>query len=126
MTPEHLKSVVEGHKEIDVDMIREVAVYEDGYDNQHPLIEGFWKIVEEYDEQSRSQLLEFVTASDRVPVNGVESMSFAIVRNGGDCDRIPTAMTCFGKLLLPEYSSVEKLREKLRIALENSRGFGSI
>ena len=126
LTPEYLKDVVEGQKKIDVELIRKVATYEDGYHGQHPLIEGFWKIVGEYDEQRRSQLLEFVTASDRIPVNGVQSMSFAIVRNGGDCDRIPSAMTCFGKLLLPEYSSVEKLKEKLQIALENSRGFGSI
>ena len=120
------KSLVEGHKEIDVDMLRKVATYEDGYHNKHRMIIGFWQIVEEYDEQSRSQLLEFVTASDRIPVNGVQSMPFAIVRNGGDCDRIPSAMTCFGKLLLPEYSSMEKLKNKLRIALENSRGFGSV
>lgn len=39
--------------------------------------------------------------------------------------RIPTSMTCFGKLLLPEYSSFEKLKRKLEIALENSQGFGS-
>ena len=126
LTAENLKDVVEGQKEIDVEALRAMASYEDGYDREHPLIKGFWEIVEGYDEQSRSQLLEFVTASDRIPVNGVQSMSFAIVRNGGDCDRIPSAMTCFGKLLLPEYSSVEKLREKLRIALDNCLGFGSI
>jgi hypothetical protein len=34
-------------------------------------------------------------------------------------------MTCFGKLLLPEYSSFDKLKSKLEIALENSKGFGS-
>lgn len=126
LNPNLFKRVVEGHKEIDVDMLQKVATYEDGYDRKHPLIKGFWQIVSDFDEHRRSQLLEFVTASDRIPVNGVQSMPFAIVRNGGDCDRIPSAMTCFGKLLLPEYSSVEKLRDKLRIALENSRGFGSI
>lgn len=34
-------------------------------------------------------------------------------------------MTCFGKLLLPDYSSFEKLKAKLGIALENCKGFGS-
>jgi len=38
--------------------------------------------------------------------------------------RIPGASTCFGKLLLPEYESAKKLRAKLDIALDNSKGFG--
>ena len=126
LKPSLFKRLVEGHKDINVEMLRIVASYEDGYHEKHPLIKDFWRIVGDFDEQRRSQLLEFVTASDRIPVNGVQTMPFAIVRNGGDCDRIPSAMTCFGKLLLPEYSSAEKLRDKLQIALENSRGFGSL
>ncbi|KAE9962822.1 hypothetical protein BLS_009979 [Venturia inaequalis] len=61
----------------------------------------------------------------RVPVQGWSGLAFSIVRNGGDTERIPTSMTCFGKLLLPEYSSYKKLRAKLEIALENCQGFGS-
>lgn len=87
-------------------------------------MEGFWDIVQNYTDDERRLLLEFVTANDRIPVNGLNSVKFDIIRNGGDSDRIPSAVTCFGKLLLPEYSSTEKLREKLNLALENSKGFG--
>ena len=38
--------------------------------------------------------------------------------------RLPTSLTCFGRLLLPEYSSREALEEKLDKALENAKGFG--
>lgn len=38
--------------------------------------------------------------------------------------RLPTSSTCFGRLLLPEYSCREVLEEKLDKALENSQGFG--
>jgi hypothetical protein len=31
-------------------------------------------------------------------------------------------MTCFSRLLLPEYSSAEKLQQKLMCALDNGRG----
>jgi hypothetical protein len=40
--------------------------------------------------------------------------------------RIPTSMTCFGRLLIPEYNAKEKLARKLKIALENSEGFGVV
>jgi hypothetical protein len=33
-------------------------------------------------------------------------------------------LTCFGRLLLPEYSSRGALEEKLDKALENAKGFG--
>jgi hypothetical protein len=38
--------------------------------------------------------------------------------------RLPTSLTCFGRLLLPEYSSREFLAQKLDKALENAQGFG--
>eukprot|EP00035_Acanthoeca_spectabilis_P013345 m.247278 g.247278 ORF g.247278 m.247278 type:complete len:64 (-) comp15860_c0_seq6:362-553(-) len=47
-----------------------------------------------------------------------------IQRNGGDSDRLPTALTCFGRLLLPEYSTKEKLQQRLALALEHGAGFG--
>ena len=69
-------------------------------------------------------LLEFVTASSRVPANGISSILFVIQRNGPDSDRVPTSLTCFGRLLLPEYSTRKKLKKKLELALENGKGFG--
>ena len=87
----------------------------------------FWDIVEhEYDAAMLSKLLEFVTSSPRVPVQGVSSMTFMLQENGQDESRLPTSSTCFGTLLLPEYKSKDVLRERLRIAIENSQGFGSI
>lgn len=38
--------------------------------------------------------------------------------------RLPTAHTCFNVLLLPEYSSKEKLERCLRVAITYSKGFG--
>jgi hypothetical protein len=39
-------------------------------------------------------------------------------------EHLPTSHTCFNSLLLPEYSSKEKLRAKLLTAIENAQGFG--
>ena len=40
--------------------------------------------------------------------------------------RLPTAHTCFNALLLCDYSSKEKLRERLTKAISYAKGFGMI
>ncbi|KAJ6256235.1 Ubiquitin-protein ligase [Drechslerella dactyloides] len=122
--PATLRHLVEGSKEIDIAALEAAAKYDDGYHPNHRVIKDFWAIVRTYDNDQRRALLEFVTASDRVPVSGIASVMFVVQRNGGDSERVPTSLTCFGRLLLPEYSGRKKMREKLRVALENGRGFG--
>ena len=51
-------------------------------------------------------------------------MPFVIMKHGEDSDQLPSAHTCFNHLLLPNYSTREKLKEKLLIAIINSEGFG--
>lgn len=40
--------------------------------------------------------------------------------------RLPTSHTCFNTLLLPEYSSKEKLKERLLKAITHAKGFGML
>ncbi|MCJ1381602.1 hypothetical protein MMC17_004713 [Xylographa soralifera] len=123
-TPEALQKVVEGNQTIDIAELESATKYENGYSANHSTIKDFWFVVRSFSEDQLRKLLEFVTASDRVPVKGVSSMTFMIQRNGTDDDRLPTSLTCFGRLLLPEYSSRERLQEKLCLAIENAQGFG--
>jgi HECT-domain (ubiquitin-transferase) len=123
--PETLQSVVEGVQEIDISELRRVTRYV-GWDANHRTVKDFWSIVKKFNTDEKKKLLEFVTASDRVPVGGMRNVQFVIQRNGvGDIDgHLPTSYTCYGTLLLPEYSSKEVLREKVAMALENAKGFG--
>ncbi|CAZ81391.1 unnamed protein product [Tuber melanosporum] len=123
-TPSNFQSLTEGIQDIDISELEKAARYEDGYSPTHRVIKDFWAIVRGFSAERRRQLLEFVTASGRVPVNGISSIMFVIQRNGPDSDRVPTSLTCFGRLLLPEYSRRAKLRDKLKLALENGKGFG--
>ncbi|KAJ1338336.1 ubiquitin-protein ligase E3 A [Microdochium nivale] len=126
LTPSLLQSIVEGTQEIDVSELRRAARYV-GWDASHRTVRDFWSIVKKFDERMRRKLLEFVTASDRVPVGGVGNIQFIIQKNGeeeGDGGHLPTAYTCYGTLLLPEYPSRDALKERLSMALENAQGFG--
>lgn len=124
--PITLKSLVEGTQEISISALKPATRYEEGYSATHPTILDFWSVVEEYGQDDRRKLLEFVTASERVPVTGFESMNFVIVRNGSDSEMLPTSSTCFGKLMLPEYAGRCKLKGKLDLAIQNSKGFGIV
>lgn len=64
--------------------------------------------------------------SDRVPVGGMSRLKLVIARNGSDSDRLPTSHTCYNVLLLPEYTTKEKLEERLLKAINYSKGFGMI
>lgn len=126
LTPSLLQSVVEGVQEIDIAELKRYARYV-GWDASHRTVKDFWSVVKRYDENMKRKLLEFVTASDRVPVGGVKNLMFIIQRNGEEDDpagRLPTSYTCYGTLLLPEYKDKEMLRERLGMALENAQGFG--
>ncbi|TVY65501.1 Ubiquitin-protein ligase E3A, partial [Lachnellula suecica] len=118
-----LQSVVEGVQDIDISELRRCTRYI-GWDASHHTIRDFWSVVRRYDLEQKKRLLEFVTASDRVPVGGMRGLQFTIQRNGVDDGHLPSSYTCYGILLLPEYSTREVLRGKLGVALENSRGFG--
>ncbi|KAH9996440.1 hypothetical protein F4779DRAFT_606977 [Xylariaceae sp. FL0662B] len=126
LTPSLLQSIVEGTQEIDVGELRRAARYV-GWDASHRTVRDFWSIVKRYDDRMRRKLLEFVTASDRVPVGGMANIQFVVQKNGeeeGDGGHLPTAYTCYGTLLLPEYRDKDVLRERLAMALENAQGFG--
>lgn len=90
------------------------------------VVEWFWQIFEcELSATQRQQLLMFVTGSDRIPATGVRGMVFKIscLGGGADSDRLPVAHTCFNELCLYNYSSRNKLLQKLLIAITESQGF---
>jgi hypothetical protein len=124
-TAEALQSFIEGVQEIDIEGLQASTVY-DGYTADDQVIRWFWEAVKSWDHRRKKLLLEFVTASDRVPVNGVSVIGFVIQNNGPSDEILPRSMTCFATLLLPQYSSKEVLERRLGIAVEHAKGFGTI
>jgi ubiquitin-protein ligase E3 A len=84
----------------------------------------FWSLFQEFSSEQKKLFLKFTTGTDRCPHGGVAELKLIIARNGPDTEKLPTAHTCFNVLLLPEYSSKQKLKEKLLKAIQFSSGFG--
>ncbi|EUC49153.1 hypothetical protein COCMIDRAFT_85459 [Bipolaris oryzae ATCC 44560] len=125
-TPTTLRALVEGSQYISIAALKRCAKYEEGYTATSPTIQSFWDIVERYSQEDRRHLLEFVTASDRVPVTGYESITFHIARIGGAPHALPSSSTCFGKLYLPEYRDRGVMEGKMLLAIRSSKGFGLV
>jgi len=126
LIPEELKLLICGTPVLNFEDLQKITLYDNGYSANHPVIKNFWEVVHSLSMDQKKKLLFFATGSDRAPIGGLSNLSFVITRHGTDSDRLPQAHTCFNHLLLPEYSSKEKLRDRLMAAIENSEGFGML
>ncbi|EFJ08655.1 hypothetical protein SELMODRAFT_447965 [Selaginella moellendorffii] len=122
--PVELEQLICGSPGLDFEALEKVAMYDDGYTKESRIIREFWEVVHSFTEEQKRKLLFFTTGSDRAPIKGLSNLQFVISRNGPDCERLPTAHTCFNHLLLPEYKTKEKLQERLLTAINNAEGFG--
>lgn len=121
---DELEMLVCGSQVFELSELESTTEYDAGYTKDTPVIKFFWEIVHSMTTDQAKQLLNFTTGSDRVPVGGLAKLKLIIARNGEDSDRLPTAHTCYNVLLLPEYSTLEKLRDRLLKAISNAKGFG--
>lgn len=124
--PEELELLVCGSQHYDFMELMKSTEYDGGYSSETSIIQGFWELVHEMSTDDKKKLLQFTTGSARVPVGGLSKLKLVIARHGPDSDRLPTAHTCFNVLLLPEYSSKEKLKDRLYKAIKYSQGFGML
>ncbi|XP_074032271.1 ubiquitin protein ligase E3A isoform X2 [Leptinotarsa decemlineata] len=124
--PEEIELLICGSKNFDFDELENSTEYDGGYTNDSQIIKDFWSVVHSLSLEDKRRLLQFATGSDRVPIGGLSKLKMVIAKNGPDSDRLPTAHTCFNVLLLPEYSSKEKLKDRLVKAIHYSKGFGML
>uniref|UniRef100_A0A4W5RB00 E3 ubiquitin-protein ligase SMURF2 n=1 Tax=Hucho hucho TaxID=62062 RepID=A0A4W5RB00_9TELE len=94
------------------------------------VVKWFWRAVESYDEERRARLLQFVTGSSRVPLQGFKALQgaagprlFTIHQIDANSNNLPKAHTCFNRIDVPAYEHYDKLYDKLLTAIEETCGF---
>uniref|UniRef100_UPI00358E39BE E3 ubiquitin-protein ligase NEDD4-like isoform X2 n=1 Tax=Myxine glutinosa TaxID=7769 RepID=UPI00358E39BE len=121
-----------GLGDVDVNDWRQHTLYKSGYCANHPVIQWFWKAVLLMDSEKRIRLLQFVTGTSRVPMNGFAELygsngpQLFTIELWGSPDKLPRAHTCFNRLDLPPYELFEDLRDRLNVAIENAQGFEGV
>lgn len=97
------------------------------------IVRWFWRAVDNFDDEMRARLLQFVTGSSRVPLQGFKALQgstgaagprlFTIHQVDINTDNLPKAHTCFNRLDIPPYESFDKFLSKLTCAVEETCGF---
>ncbi|XP_021743761.1 E3 ubiquitin-protein ligase UPL2-like [Chenopodium quinoa] len=126
-----LELLISGLPDIDLEDMRANTEYS-GYSPASPVIQWFWEVVQGFSKEDKARLLQFVTGTSKVPLEGFSALQgisgaqkFQIHKAYGSPDHLPSAHTCFNQLDLPEYPSKEHLQERLLLAThEASEGFG--
>lgn len=131
---QELELLISGMPEIDLDDWKANCDYQGGYTIASPQVQWFWRAVRSFDSETRAKLIQFVTGTSKVPLEGFSKLQgsdgiqkFQIHRDPRTKSRLPTAHTCFNQLELPEYETYEELRQQLLLAInEGETGFGFI
>jgi hypothetical protein len=119
--------LISGVPEIDPDEFANHVVYRGGYSRDHPVIKLFFEVFREFTNEERGKILDFVTGSCRIPVEGFgyyakSGYPFAIGLNGSP-GHFPHAHCDLRYLDLPPYESKADMRERLLMAITSDCGF---
>lgn len=121
---DELELVICGTVDLDFHALEGSTQYQDGFTPSSNVVRWFWEVAHSLTDELKRNLLQFCTGCDRAPVGGLGRLQFVISRGGPDSDMLPWVHTCFNHLLLPDYSSKDKLEQRLRLAIQHSTGFG--
>ena len=100
---QELELLISGLPDIDVDDWKNNTEYHN-FSTSSPQIQWFWRAVRSFDKEERAKLLQFVTGTSKVPLNGFKELEgmngfsrFNIHRDYGNKDRLPSSHTCFNR-----------------------------
>ncbi|ETN37662.1 uncharacterized protein HMPREF1541_07285 [Cyphellophora europaea CBS 101466] len=119
---QELELLISGLPEIDVDDWKANTDYHN-YNANSPQITWFWRIVRAMSNEERAKLLQFITGTSKVPLNGFKDLEgmqgttrFSVHREP-NLNRLPTSHTCFNQLDLPAYDNQESLKTNIMKAI---------
>ncbi|BFZ17846.1 hypothetical protein BsWGS_20885 [Bradybaena similaris] len=124
--PQELQAMVVGNEDYDFLELEKNTDYKGEYHRYHPTISLFWEVFHQMSLEDKKKFLLFLTGSDRIPVFGMKYVKMIIQPTGGGEDFLPVAHTCFNVLDLPKYTTKERLKAKLLLAIQQTEGFGLV
>lgn len=98
-----------GETSIDLALLKQIARYDGEYGRQgaqHPVIQRFWRVMEEFSPAERTAVIGFAWGRSRLPpAASTSGIVFNIDAADGGDEFIPTSSTCDFRLHLPKYVS---------------------
>ncbi|KAL4434917.1 hypothetical protein ABPG74_021256 [Tetrahymena malaccensis] len=120
--------ILNGVPFINLDEWKQNTEYSGNYSQNNRVIQWFWMVMNEFNQDQLSKFLQYCTGSSRTPVDGFKKLE----SNRGNYAKFqiksvpyekknpyPKAHTCFNRLELPEYSNLENLRTYMKAIVNN-------
>jgi|Transcript_15334 E3 ubiquitin-protein ligase NEDD4 len=127
---QELELLLCGLPEIDIEDWKRNTEYTGDYERKgasHKVVKWFWEVVvDDFDEEHKARLLQFVTGTSGVPAQGFRALQgndnnirkFTINSIPETVSVFPKAHTCFNRIDLPLYDSKKKLKKFLTMAIQ--------
>ncbi|RMX82009.1 hypothetical protein D0869_06376 [Hortaea werneckii] len=100
-----------------------------GYNLDSKSVKNLLQVMSELSLGAKRDFLQFVTGSPKLPIGGFKALTpmFTVVCKPSEPpytpdDYLPSVMTCVNYLKMPDYSSLDILREKVGVAITEGQG----
>jgi hypothetical protein len=133
LMPEELESLLCGKAELNLAEWKENTEYKGEFSPSHKVVKWFWEVLKKLSKDDLTQLLVFVTGTNRVPIDGFRNLKtlrgepalFTLQSIESGKKPLPQAHTCFNRLELPIYKKKKELKQSLKFVIKNHcLGFG--
>jgi len=133
LTWEELQELVCGDKDINLELLKRHTEYGGGLTASSPRVINLWTVLADFTQHQRRRFVKFAYAQERLPTSDAGFHAYPRIRMlikpskppkaGGSQDAmLPHADTCFFNVELPDYSSLEVMRERLTTLVEMEWG----
>jgi len=116
-TWQELESLVIGSTIIDPQKLKSITRYQNCSENSD-IVKHFWTVFEEFNQDQRSKFIKFVSGRSSISLSA-NDLTIQLVKYQIPDIMLPSSHTCFFTLDLPNYSSIDVLRNKLLYAINN-------
>ncbi|KAF1953048.1 hypothetical protein CC80DRAFT_165147 [Byssothecium circinans] len=100
-----------------------------GYNLDSKSVRNLLQAMSEFSATQRRNFLQFITGSPKLPIGGFKALTpmFTVVCKPSEPpftsdDYLPSVMTCVNYLKMPDYSTMDILKEKLSTAIQEGQG----
>jgi hypothetical protein len=108
-----------GPKDISVDVLKSITEYSN-CSADHKTIKLFWKMMESFTEDEKRKYLKFAWGRMKIPsdTSELEYQHKICMYDDRSVEAFPEAHTCFFTIDIPPYTSLEKMTDKFKKAIE--------
>ncbi len=137
--PEEFDFLISGQRTIDLEDWKKNTIYKGHYNENNQTIKYFWQVLSELSQNDLFIFYFFCTSSTHVPLDGFNSLkgvnnkiqkftiepklSLILDESGENTFKLIEAKTCFNRIFLPEYGTIEEMRKAIDIIIGNDTQF---